>query len=108
MRRTAQTSAGTVGATAIVTMDVVYMLVIGAVVGVAARWIMPGKDPGGLVLTVALGVAGSMVGAFIGRQIHWVASSQGAVFAASVIGALILLAGFRLVTGMRRMGTRAS
>ncbi len=83
------------------------MLVIGLVIGTIARWVMPGRDPGGLLLTIVLGVAGSMLGAFLGRQLDWVASSQGAALVASVLGAVLLLAGFRLFSGMRP-GMRAS
>ncbi len=100
-------NAGTDGAAVVATMDIVYMLVIGLVIGAVARWVMPGKDPGGLILTIVLGIAGSMLGAYLGRQLNWVAASQGAVLVASVIGAVILLVAFRLFSGMRP-GMRAS
>jgi uncharacterized membrane protein YeaQ/YmgE (transglycosylase-associated protein family) len=62
---------------------------------------MPGRDPGGILITMLLGVAGSMLAGFIGRQMHWYATTQGASFIASILGAILLLAGYRLVISRR-------
>jgi uncharacterized membrane protein YeaQ/YmgE (transglycosylase-associated protein family) len=63
---------------------------------------MPGKDPGGVIVTVLLGIAGALVAGFIGRAIGWYDEpGEGAGLIASVIGAVIILAGYRLVTSDR-------
>jgi uncharacterized membrane protein YeaQ/YmgE (transglycosylase-associated protein family) len=85
-------------------MYVLWMLIIGLVVGALAKLIMPGRDPGGILITMLIGVAGSILAGFIGRSAGWYAQNEGAGFIASIIGAVILLAIYRLVIGRR--GTR--
>lgn len=79
-------------------MHIIYMLVIGLVVGALAKLVMPGRDPGGILVTILIGVAGSMLAGFIGRAMHWYTPGQGADFIASILGAVLLLAGYRLFT----------
>jgi uncharacterized membrane protein YeaQ/YmgE (transglycosylase-associated protein family) len=79
-------------------MHIIYMLVIGLIVGALAKLVMPGRDPGGILVTILIGVAGSMLAGFIGRAMHWYAAGQGADFIASILGAILLLAGYRLFT----------
>jgi uncharacterized membrane protein YeaQ/YmgE (transglycosylase-associated protein family) len=81
-------------------MHIIYMLVIGLIIGALAKLVMPGRDPGGIFVTILLGIAGSMLAGFIGREMHWYGTNQGASFLASIVGAIILLAGYRLI--MRR------
>jgi uncharacterized membrane protein YeaQ/YmgE (transglycosylase-associated protein family) len=82
------------------------MLLIGLVAGALAKLIMPGKDPGGFVVTMLLGVAGSFVAGFLGRAVGWYRTpGSGPGLIASVVGALILLAIYRLVVG-RGFGRR--
>ena len=73
------------------------MIIIGLVAGAIAKFIMPGRDPGGIIVTILLGIAGSVVGGFLfgGRD-----SQVGLI--GSVVGALILLAIYRLIVGRRR------
>lgn len=78
-------------------MHIIYMLVIGLIIGALAKLVMPGRDPGGILITILIGIAGSMLAGFIGRELHWYASTQGASFIASILGAMILLAGYRLL-----------
>jgi uncharacterized membrane protein YeaQ/YmgE (transglycosylase-associated protein family) len=78
-------------------MHILYMIVIGLIVGALAKLVMPGRDPGGLVITMLLGVAGAMLAGFIGREMHWYGTNQGAGFIASILGAMILLAGYRVI-----------
>jgi uncharacterized membrane protein YeaQ/YmgE (transglycosylase-associated protein family) len=78
-------------------MDIIYMLLIGLLVGALAKLVMPGRDPGGILITMLLGVAGSMLAGFIGREMHWYANSQAAGFIASIAGAMLLLVGYRLL-----------
>ena len=68
-----------------------WALIIGLVVGAIAKLLMPGRDPGGFIVTMLLGVAGSLVATFLGRALGWYAPGQGAGFIASVLGAVLLL-----------------
>lgn len=78
-----------------------WVLIIGLVVGALAKLIMPGKDPGGIIVTILLGIAGAFLGGWIGRAIGIYQQGQGAGFIMSVIGAIILLAIYRLIIGRR-------
>jgi len=80
-------------------MYIIWTLIIGLIIGALAKLIMPGKDPGGLLVTMIIGVAGSMIAHFIGRAAGWYTETQPAGFVASILGAVILLAGYRLVMG---------
>jgi uncharacterized membrane protein YeaQ/YmgE (transglycosylase-associated protein family) len=80
-------------------MEIIWMLIIGLVVGALAKFIMPGRDPGGIFITMLIGVAGSLIAGFIGRQLGWYAQNEGAGFIASIVGAVILLAIYRAVVG---------
>jgi len=77
-------------------MEILWMLIIGLVIGVVAKLLMPGKDPGGFIVTIVLGIAGSFMAGFIGRAMHWYSHGQPAGFIASVIGAIVLLILYRL------------
>ncbi|MDQ3336029.1 MAG: GlsB/YeaQ/YmgE family stress response membrane protein [Myxococcota bacterium] len=78
-------------------MHILYMLVIGLIVGALAKFVMPGRDPGGIIITILIGIAGSMLAGFIGREMHWYSHGQPAGFLASIVGAIILLAAYRLI-----------
>lgn len=80
-------------------MNVIAVLFIGLIVGVVAKLLMPGKDPGGWIVAIVLGIAGAFVGGFIGRSLGWYEEGESAGFAMSVIGAMLLLFIWRLVTG---------
>ena len=82
-------------------MHILWMLIIGLVAGGLAKLIMPGKDPGGVIVTMLIGVAGSLIAGFLGRSLGWYETGEGAGFIASVLGAVILLAGYRVVAGRR-------
>lgn len=75
-----------------------YTILIGLVAGVVAKFLTPGKDPGGWIITILLGIAGSYVGTFLGRTIGHYQDGQTAGFIASVIGAIVLLLIYRLFT----------
>jgi uncharacterized membrane protein YeaQ/YmgE (transglycosylase-associated protein family) len=77
------------------------MIIIGLIVGAIAKLIMPGKDPGGFIVTILLGIAGALVAGFLGRMLGWYHEGEPAGFIASVIGAIILLLLYRLVTKRR-------
>jgi uncharacterized membrane protein YeaQ/YmgE (transglycosylase-associated protein family) len=77
-------------------MHILYMLLIGLVIGALAKLMMPGKDPGGVIITILIGIAGSVLAGFIGREMQWYGTNQGAGFLASVAGAVLLLGAYRL------------
>jgi uncharacterized membrane protein YeaQ/YmgE (transglycosylase-associated protein family) len=83
-------------------MQILWMLIIGLVVGAIAKLVMPGRDPGGILVTMLIGVAGALIAGFLGRSLGWYGANESAGFIASVIGAIILLAIYRMVVGRRR------
>jgi uncharacterized membrane protein YeaQ/YmgE (transglycosylase-associated protein family) len=85
-------------------MSIIWTLIIGLVVGALAKLIMPGRDPGGIIVTMLLGIAGSLVAGFLGRALGWYRSTgSGPGIIASVIGAMILLAIYRVAISRRRV-----
>ena len=74
-----------------------WTIIIGLIVGAVAKLLMPGKDPGGFIITMLLGIAGSLVGTWLGRAVGWYREGESAGFIMSVIGAIILLAIYHLV-----------
>ena len=79
-------------------------IVIGGLAGGLAKLLMPGKDPGGCIVTNLLGVAGALLAGFLGRMVGWYGpEDQGAGFVAAVIGAFILLLLYRVLAGRRRV-----
>jgi uncharacterized membrane protein YeaQ/YmgE (transglycosylase-associated protein family) len=75
-----------------------WMLLIGLIVGALAKLIMPGRDPGGIFVTMLLGIAGALVAGFLGRMMGLYGPGQRAGFIMSTLGAILLLALYRLVT----------
>ena len=79
-------------------------IVIGLLAGAIAKFLMPGKDPGGCIVTILLGIAGALLAGFIGRAIGWYGpGDQGASFLAAIVGAFVILLIYRLVVGRRRI-----
>jgi len=72
-------------------LHLLWQAIIGLIVGALAKLIMPGKDPGGIIVTMLLGIAGALLAGWIGQAVGWYRPGQGAGFIASLIGALILL-----------------
>ena len=85
----------------VIYMGILYAIIIGLIVGAIAKFLMPGKDPGGWIITILLGLAGSMVAHFIGRGLGWYGDAEPAGFIASVFGAIILLVLYRMVAKKR-------
>jgi uncharacterized membrane protein YeaQ/YmgE (transglycosylase-associated protein family) len=77
----------------------VWALIVGLIVGAIAKLLMPGKDPGGFIITMIVGVAGSILANFVGTQMGMYESGEPAGFIASVVGAVILLAIYRAIVG---------
>jgi uncharacterized membrane protein YeaQ/YmgE (transglycosylase-associated protein family) len=76
-----------------------WMIVVGLIVGAVAKVLMPGRDPGGIVITMLIGIAGSVIAGFLGRSIGWYGEGDPAGFIASVLGAIVLLFLYRALTG---------
>ncbi|HEY8591780.1 MAG TPA: GlsB/YeaQ/YmgE family stress response membrane protein [Sphingomicrobium sp.] len=80
---------------------IIGWIVIGGLAGAIAKLLMPGKDPGGCIITVLLGIAGALVAGWLGKAIGWYDTGEGAGFIAAIIGAFILLFIYRLVARRR-------
>jgi len=80
-------------------MQFVWMCLIGLAAGALAKFLMPGKDPGGLIITMLLGIAGSVLAGFLGRSLGLYQEGQGAGFLMSVAGAILLLFAYRMLKG---------
>jgi len=81
--------------------SLLWTALIGLLVGAIAKLLMPGKDPGGWIVTILLGLAGSFVAGYLGRMIGWYKEGQSAGFIMSVLGAVLLLFLYRLFTGKK-------
>ncbi|MEQ7873944.1 GlsB/YeaQ/YmgE family stress response membrane protein [Sphingomonas sp. ASV193] len=77
-------------------------IIIGGLAGAIAKMLMPGKDPGGCIVTVVLGIAGAFVAGYVGKMVGWYKDGDAAGFVAAIVGAFILLLIYRLVAGRRR------
>jgi uncharacterized membrane protein YeaQ/YmgE (transglycosylase-associated protein family) len=77
---------------------ILIMIVLGLIIGAVAKFVMPGDDPGGIIVTILLGIAGAVVGGFLGRVLGLYQEGQPAGFLMSVVGALVLLFGYRMLT----------
>ncbi len=80
-------------------MSILGWIVFGLIVGVVAKLIMPGRDPGGMVVTILLGIAGALVAGFIGRALGWYGDNDPAGFVMATIGAILLLFAYRQFRG---------
>jgi uncharacterized membrane protein YeaQ/YmgE (transglycosylase-associated protein family) len=80
---------------------ILVMIVLGLIIGAVAKLLMPGNDPGGIIVTILLGIAGALVGGFLGRAIGLYQEGQPAGFVMSIVGALVLLFCYRLLTRAR-------
>ena len=76
-------------------------IIIGAIAGAIARAIMPGRDPGGCIVTILLGIGGAVLAGWLGNMLGWYKQGQGAGFIAAIIGAIIILFIWRLIAGRR-------
>jgi uncharacterized membrane protein YeaQ/YmgE (transglycosylase-associated protein family) len=80
---------------------IIGTLIIGLITGVVAKLLMPGRDPGGCIITMLIGVAGSFVASYLGEKMGWYEQGQPAGFIASVVGAMLLLLLYRLIAPRR-------
>ena len=77
-------------------------IVVGLLAGGIAKLLMPGKDPGGCVITILLGIAGALLAGFIGKSVGWYDQNEAAGFIAAIVGAFLILLVYRLVLSRRR------
>ena len=82
-------------------MGLIYTLVIGLIVGAVAKFFMPGKDPGGWIITILLGIAGAFVGSWLGQTLGWYQAGEPVGFIVSVLGAMLLLFLYRMFSGRK-------
>ena len=82
-------------------MHLIETILIGLVIGIVAKLLMPGRDPGGCIITMLIGIAGSFLATYLGRALGLYREGASAGFIMSVIGAVILLAVYRLVASRR-------
>jgi uncharacterized membrane protein YeaQ/YmgE (transglycosylase-associated protein family) len=85
-------------------LSLLWEAIIGLIVGALAKFLMPGKDPGGIFITMLIGVAGSLLATFIGSHVGLYQEGQRAGFIMSLLGAVVLLAIYRVIKG--RMATK--
>ena len=77
-------------------------IIFGLILGIVGKFLMPGRDPGGFIVTILLGIAGALLGGFVGRALGFYQEGEPAGFIMAVLGAIILLAIYRAVVGRRR------
>jgi uncharacterized membrane protein YeaQ/YmgE (transglycosylase-associated protein family) len=82
-------------------MTILATIIIGFIVGLLARFLMPGRDPGGFIVTTLIGIVGAFIGSWVGRAVGLYAPGEPAGFFMSLIGALILLFAYRAIAGRR-------
>jgi uncharacterized membrane protein YeaQ/YmgE (transglycosylase-associated protein family) len=82
-------------------MAILSWILFGLVVGIIAKLLMPGRDPGGFIITILLGIAGALVGGFIGRAMGFYGTNESAGWIVSILGAIILLALYRMMVRRR-------
>lgn len=84
-------------------MSIIWAILIGFIVGLIAKFLMPGRDPGGFIITAVLGIVGALLASFLGQALGLYAAGQAAGFIASVIGAMIVLFLYHMIRGRRRV-----
>lgn len=83
-------------------MWILGWILFGLIVGALAKLVMPGRDPGGFIVTILLGIAGAVLGGFVGRALGFYGEGEPAGFLMAFLGAVILLVLYRMIVGRRR------
>ncbi|HYI73149.1 MAG TPA: GlsB/YeaQ/YmgE family stress response membrane protein [Skermanella sp.] len=83
-------------------MGIIGTIIIGLLAGIVAKFLMPGRDPGGFIITILLGIAGAFVATYLGQAVGWYRAGEGAGFIGAVVGAVIILLIYRLIAGRSR------
>jgi uncharacterized membrane protein YeaQ/YmgE (transglycosylase-associated protein family) len=84
-------------------ISILGWIIFGLIVGALAKLMMPGPDPGGIIVTIVLGIAGALVGGFLGRAVGWYGPNDAAGFIMALIGAIVLLVLYRLLVKRRHV-----
>ena len=82
-------------------MSIIATIIIGFFAGLIAKFLMPGRDPGGFIITIILGIVGAVVATYLGQAIGWYHPGEPAGFIGAVVGAIIILFVYRLIAGRR-------
>ncbi|MBP2296918.1 GlsB/YeaQ/YmgE family stress response membrane protein [Azospirillum rugosum] len=82
-------------------MGILWTIIIGFIAGIVAKFLMPGRDPGGFIITTLLGIAGAFVATYLGQAVGWYRAGEGAGFIGAIVGAIVILAIYRMVVGRR-------
>lgn len=80
-------------------MGILWTILVGFIVGIVAKFLMPGRDPGGFIITVIIGIVGSVIATYLGRAMGFYQLGESAGFIAAVLGSIILLVIYRMVAG---------
>ena len=78
-------------------MGIIWTLIIGLLAGIVAKFLMPGPDPGGFIITILLGIAGAFLATFLGQTVGWYQAGEGAGFIGAVVGAVLILIIYRMI-----------
>jgi uncharacterized membrane protein YeaQ/YmgE (transglycosylase-associated protein family) len=84
-------------------MGILGWIIFGLVIGALAKFVMPGRDGGGIIVTMLLGIVGALVGGFLGRALGLYGPNEPAGFVGALVGAIIVLLIYRMATGRRRL-----
>ncbi|MGE5458244.1 MAG: GlsB/YeaQ/YmgE family stress response membrane protein [Methanococcaceae archaeon] len=84
-------------------MQIIWSIIIGGIAGAIAKLLMPGKDPGGFIITILLGIIGAVVATFLGRAVGWYRAEESAGLIGAVVGAVIILLIYRMIVGRKRL-----
>jgi uncharacterized membrane protein YeaQ/YmgE (transglycosylase-associated protein family) len=82
-------------------LGIIWSIIIGFLAGLVAKFLMPGRDPGGFIITTILGIIGAVVASYLGQAVGWYRPGEGAGFIGAVVGAVIVLAIYRMVVSRR-------
>jgi Predicted membrane protein len=82
-------------------MGILWTIIIGFLAGIVAKFLMPGRDPGGFIITTLLGIAGAFIATYLGQAVGWYRAGEGAGFIGAIVGAIVILAIYRMVVGRR-------
>lgn len=84
-------------------MGFLWTIIIGFIAGLIAKFLMPGRDPGGFIITTLLGIVGALVATWLGQAVGWYRAGEGAGLIGAVVGAVIVLVIYRMVAGRSRV-----
>ncbi|MFS2036986.1 GlsB/YeaQ/YmgE family stress response membrane protein [Polaromonas sp. CT11-55] len=82
-------------------MTILWTILIGFIIGFVAKFLTPGRDPGGFIITVLIGIAGSFIASYVGAAMGWYRNGETAGFIAAVLGSIVLLLLYRMLTSRR-------